>query len=312
MELSEFYSVIISLLVLLTVGFVGSKSGILKSDGLKGLSAVTIKIAQPCMILGAMINVEFTRERLLKGLLVIGVGLAAHIIMALIAHFSFFANKNEDERKIAEFAAIFANCGFVGFPVIESFLGAEGLFYAGFYIISFNLFIWTWGIVIFAKGRDDIKINAKTMLINYGTLPSIIGILIFMCRIPVAAPLGVAISSLGSLCTPLSMLVTGALIATTKLKEFFLNPKTYYTCALRLLIMPAVIGVLAFACRLNTFFVSFFTVMCALPTASSTVMYAEMYDIGKKEAAITTGMCALLSILTLPLTVKVLELIFYR
>ena len=311
MDLLNFYSTVLSLVVLLAVGFVGGKAKILGDGNLKGLSTLTLKIAQPFMIIGAMINVEFSTERLKKGLLVIAIGLAVHVVIAVIAHFSVFRYKNEDEKKVAEFAAIFANCGFVGFPIIESFLGAEGLFYAGFYIISFNIFIWSWGVVIFGRGRDDIKINAKTMLLNYGTVPSIIGIILFVTRLPIPVFLSNATSTLGALCTPLSMLVTGALIANTNLKEFFLNLKTYYICFIKLIIMPVVVALLSFVCRLDVFFISLFTVMSALPTASSTVMYAEMYDVSKKSAAVITGMCTLLSMATLPLIVKLLELIFY-
>ena len=311
MDLSYFYSTVFSLLVLLFVGFIGGKTKILGEGNLKVLSTLTLKIAQPFMIISAMINVEFSTERLKKGLLVIAVGLAVHVLMAVIAHFSVFKYKNEDEKKVAEFAAIFANCGFVGFPIIESFLGAEGLFYAGFYIISFNIFVWSWGIVIFGRGRDDIKINAKTMLLNYGTLPSIIGIIIYITRLPIPDFLANASSTLGGLCTPLSMLVMGALIANTNLKEFFLNLKTYYICFIKLIIMPIVVAILSFICRFDVFLISLLTVMSALPTASSTVMYAEMYDVSKKSAAVITGMCTLLSMATLPLIVKLLEIIFY-
>lgn len=311
MDLSYFYSTVLSLLVLLTVGFIGGKTKILGDGSLKSISTLTLKIAQPFMIVGAMINVEFSAERLKKGLLVIVVGLAVHVVIAAIAHFSVFRYKDQDEKKVAEFAAIFANCGFVGFPIIESFLGAEGLFYAGFYIISFNIFIWSWGIVIFGRGRDDIKINARTMLLNYGTLPSIIGIILYITRLPIPGFLANATSTLGGLCTPLAMLVTGALIANTNLKEFFLNLKTYYICLVKLIVMPAVVALIAFVCRFDVFFISLFTVMSALPTASSTVMYAEMYDVSKKSAAIITGMCTLLSMATLPLVVRLLEIIFY-
>ena len=120
-----------------------------------------------------------------------------------------------------------------------------------------------------------------------------------------------ATSELGGLCTPLSILVTGALIASTNLKEFFMNPKTYYICFIKLIIMPVIIALISFICHFDVLFISLFTVMSALPTASATVMYAEMYDISKKSAAVITGMCTLLSIATLPLVVKLLEIIFY-
>ncbi len=299
MDLSAFYTVILALFVMLIVGYVASKLNIINDSASKVLSTIVIKIGQPFMIIGSMTRVEYSAERLKNGFVVLGLGLAFHALVAVIAYFSVLKYKEINERKICEFATIFGNCAFIGFPLIESILGEEGLFYGSFFVVSFNLFMWTWGIIILARKREDIKISPKGMVLNFGTLPCIIGLVLFIARVPIPEFVSSSVSYFGSLCTPLSMLITGALIATVPLKELIGDIKVYYTCAIKLIVAPAVVATITWLIGLDEFVV-FMAIVFAMPTASSTVMFAELYEIGKKKAATICGISSLLSMLTMP------------
>lgn len=310
MELSSFYMVVLALLAMLIVGYIARKVGIINDSTSKALSAIVIKIGQPFMIIGSMIRVEYSAERLKNGLMILLLGLVFHAILALIAYFSVFKYKNVNERKICEFATIFGNCAFIGFPLIEALLGAEGLFYGGFFVVAFNLFMWTWGIFILARGREDIKINPKSMILNFGTLPCIIGLVIFIARIPIPEFISTSVSYLGSICTPISMLITGALIATVPLKELLGDIKVYYASAMKLIVAPAVIVTLTWLFGFNITYILFMAVVFSMPTASSTVMFAELYEIEKKKAAVICGVSSLISMLTMPIIMLILQAIF--
>lgn len=307
MNLTAFYMVILALFVMLVVGYVARRAKIINDSVSKALSAIVIKIGQPFMIVGAMIGVEFSLERLKDGLLVLALGLVFHAIIAVIAYFAVFKFKAIEERKITEFAMIFGNCGFIGFPLVESVLGKEGLFYAAFFLISFNLFMWTWGIVVLARDRADIKVNPKTMIFNYGTIPCVMGVMVYALQIPVPEFLEMSVSYLGSLCTPISMLITGALIGTVSLKELFCDLKIYYTCFVKLVLGPAVVVILMCVLRFDSFYTLLMAITFAMPTATATVMFAELYEIEKKRAAICAGVCSILSMITMPLIMTVLQ-----
>ena len=310
MNLTSFYTVILALFVMLVVGFIARKTNIITDSVSKALSAIVIKVGQPFMIVGAMLGVEFSTERLKGGLLVLGFGILFHAIVAIVAYFAVFKFKILEERKIMEFSIIFGNCGFIGFPLIDAILGDEGLFYAGFFLVSFNLFMWTWGIVVLARKRDDIKVSPKTMLLNYGTIPCAIGILLYVLEAPVPEFLQISVSYLGSLCTPISMLITGALIGTVSLKELLCDIKVYYTCFVKLIFVPCIVVLLSLLFGLNTFYVLFMAIVFAMPTATATVMFAELYEIEKKRSAIICGMCSLLSMVTMPALMTALMAIF--
>ena len=54
-----------------------------------------------------------------------------------------------------------------------------------FFIISFHLTLWTWGIAILARKRMDIKLTPKKIFINFGTVPSVIGISVFLMNVEI-------------------------------------------------------------------------------------------------------------------------------
>lgn len=312
-NMSSMYMTVITLFLILTVGYIARKMNLIDETASKKLSTLIICVGQPFMIIGSQMKIEYSDENLKSGLFILVLGAAAHIVISAIAFLAMIKIKDADERKISEFAVIFANCGFMGFPLLEAMFGQQGLFYGSFYVILFNLFTWSWGMVILGRSRDDIKINPYKMIVNYGTLPCIIGFVIFALRIPVPSPVQNSVNYLGSLCTPISMLITGGLLSTMSFKKLFSQKIIYYISGLKLIVIPLLICVIASLCGLSDDMVIFLTIMSSLPTAANTVMFSEMHDIKPSLSASAVGMTTLLSTVTLPAVMwtaqKIIEII---
>ena len=170
LDINSFLNVIFALFIMLIVGYVVGKLGIMDSVASKRFSKMIINVGQPALIIYNLIKMDYSPENLGLGFLTLGFGLGLHIFMAIPAYFAFSRFKNIDERKLSEFATIFGNVGFIGIPILESLFGARGAFMAIFFNVSFQLMIWTWGIMILARKRDDIKITPKKVLLNFGTV----------------------------------------------------------------------------------------------------------------------------------------------
>lgn len=54
---------------------------------------------------------------------------------------------------------MFSNCGFIGFPIVFSIYGNEGVIYASIFNLFFTAFLWTYGVILFngKMKREDIK-----------------------------------------------------------------------------------------------------------------------------------------------------------
>ena len=308
-------TIILTLFFLMICGYICRKTKIIDNNASKSLSRLIVTIGQPMMIIGALNNVKFSQENLTVAWQVLLISLVIHLLMAAIALVICKPmRKNELNRaKVFEFSLVFANVGFIGFPILDSIFGnGIGSFMGAFYVVVFNIFLWTWGIMILARERDDIKLTPKKIFINYGTVPCAIGILLFLLQ-PYIVPaegswlspaynaLSQLFNYLGSLCTPISVLVTGALLATMPLSDMFKNGKLYLHSGIKLIVFPVILCLLAKVVGLNDTYVLLVTAMAGVPSAAMVTMLAELHDIEPGYASQSVGMTSILSTATLPL-----------
>lgn len=299
MNFSSLLSTIACLTVLLAIGFFGGKIKLLDESATHHLSALIIKIGQPFLIINSIITQKCTPDKLREGLTVFALGLVLHAAMALLAYFLAKPIGIPDERKLSEYSMFFSNCGFMGFPVIQSLYGDDALFCGAFYLMSFHLFVWTYGLVILARGREDIKITPKKILLNYGTVPCAIGFLLFATQIPLPGFVYSVSSYLAELCTPIAMLIAGANIARRSMKKMLTRGNLYYTSAVKLIIMPLITATVLYFIGLPDYLVIFATVMAAMPSASVITMFGEMYSISPGCAAELVGTSTIFSTATI-------------
>lgn len=305
MDSGAFYSLIqimVVLFLLLATGFFARKLGFIDEVASKKLSKLIVNIGQPMMIIYSLIKIEYSLENTKAGFTMLALGIGVHLILCVMAFFAAKAIKDFNEHKIAEFSLIFSNAGFIGFPIFKSIFGDIGEFWGAFYIIGFHLFVWTWGMIILARGRKDIRMNWKKILFNFGTVPCFIGVALYLLMrwIHIPAFIVTYTGYLNNLCTPISVLIVGALIATRTPRQIFCDGKMYYISLIRLIVMPLAICVVAKLIGLPEHMILFATAAAALPSATNVTMFAEIYDIAPGYAAQTVGVTSLFTIATLP------------
>ena len=306
MNFTALLNIMITLFLLMICGYVCRKLGIMDGVASKNFSKLIIAVGQPMMIIGALNNAEYSQENLKIALYTTLISVAMHIVMGTAAFLLCRKMKNVNHAKLIEFGLVFTNCGFLGFPILDSIYGSNiGSFMGAFYVIAFHIFLWTWGIVILARGRDDIKLTPKKALLNYGTVPCAIGVVIYLLKplFEIPESVGKFFSYLGGLCTPISVLITGGLLATISLGAMFKNRQLYFMSFFKLLIFPMAACLLAKLCGLSDTYIILCTVMAGLPSASTVTMLAELHDIEPGYASQTVGMTSLLTTATLPCAV---------
>ena len=308
MDFAAFLTTVITMFAILIVGFILGKVNIVDQVASKRFSALIVAVAQPALIIDSLISKPYSLDALKLALISLGLAFAVHLIMALIAFFACAKMKDINERKITEFAMVFGNIGFLGIPVMESLFPENGVFVASFFIVSFNILLWIIGLGILARKRYDIKLTPKKMFINKGTVPALIGFCIFV--IPAFAPsftvpeiASASIGYIASLCTPISMLIIGALLATRSAKQIFGSGKVYYLCFFKLLLIPLFFCFTLKILGFSDFWVLFITAVSGMPSATATSMFAELYDTAPGFSAQGVGTSTLLSVATMPLVI---------
>lgn len=306
---------VVMLFLLLMVGYVCGKGGVIDSTASKKLSRLVITVTNPALIIYSLIKMEYSDENLGLGFKTLLFGFVFHGILAVFSYLICLRLKPLDERKITEFTIIFGNVGFIGFPILQSLLGDLGLFMGAFFVTSFNIVLWTWGLSILARKRSDIKISFKA-LFNWGTIPCLIGMSLYLLKgflptvLPaalvsgfstyVSPPIMQAMSYLSPMCTPLSMLIIGALLASKTPKELLTSGKIYYLCVMKLLVFPILTCIALKLLGFSELWLWFGTIVAAMPSATVVTMLAELHDVAPKYSAQAVGTTSLLSVLTMP------------
>ena len=308
-NITALLNTVITLFIIVIVSCIATKAKLINDTFTKGFSTFIICVAQPFMIMSSLSGVPFSTENLKNGFSVTGLGFISLGICAAVGFFATKPFKKLDDRKIGTFGLVFANTGFMGIPVLKALFGDIGGFYGAFFIITFHAVLWTYGMILLAKGRTDIKVKPLNLLVNFGTIPVIIGVILYVLPIELPVPVTQSMDMLSSMCAPGSMIIVGSIVAAIPLKELLFDRKVYYICGIRLFALPALICCICTLCQLPDQTVYLFTTPTALPCATNCTMYAQKYDISPHFSAKITSMTTLLSVATVPIMIEFAKLI---
>ena len=283
-----------TLFLLMGVGFLLTRLGKISADTRGQMSFLLLYVIAPCLVIETL-QVDLTPELLVllgKALLVF---LASHLIFILLSR-PTFPSRDADTRPVLQFGIIFANTGFMGYPLVEAVAGPDALIFAAVSTVVFNLVQWSYGIVLMGG-----KASARSMLVNPGTISIAVGaaLLFSGLRLPVAV--NHAVSFLADMNTPLAMVVIGSQMAHANLRETFRRHRLFEASCLRLLILPAIVAAVLLPFGLDPLLYVSVVILSVAPSAGVTSIFAEQFGRNTAAGAQLVALSTLLSIVTLPL-----------
>lgn len=285
------------LFFIMAVGAYARKKGIINDELNRGLSDLLLNISMPLLIIVSF-NVEFSQE-MLKNAVFLFVCSTAIYLVTIAASGFLFKKYPDNIRRVLKFITIFSNCGFMGYPVMESIYGRIGLFYTVVFNIPFTIFFWTVGIMLFTD-KKDLK-SALRMIVNPGMISTAIGLLVFLFSIKLPYPVYKSIDILGSMTTPLSMLVIGAMLADINIKEVFSGYAIYHGTFIRLIVIPALIYLVMKLMGYSGMMLGIPVITMAMPAAAGTSIFAQKYNGDYEFSSRCIFLSTALSLITIPL-----------
>mgnify|MGYP002594902102 CR=1 FL=1 len=207
---------VIVLFLLIGAGAAAIKTGVLKPEGRQALSNLLVYLVVPAMIVHSYM-MDFSEEILHNLLAAFGLSVLA-ILIGTVLTLALTARQKDRRAPIFRFASVFSNAAYMGFPLISALFGSEGLLYASAYVTVFNILLWTMGYGM-VSGSSSPKEVARSLLRTPVLYAMVIGLCIYLLQIPVPALIAQPLELLSNMNTPLSMLITGILIATGDLKQ---------------------------------------------------------------------------------------------
>ena len=296
----------IVMFLMMAVGYLCYKKQILTDEVSKKVSAIVVNVANPCMILSsALTDQKMQGRELLQTLAIVALMYAFLIVVAQLLPKALHIRK--ESRGAYAAMTVFANIGFMGFPVLAAIYGNGALLYGAVFQIPFNILIYTYGVAVLT-GKPDacgkIKLDRIEMLkkiFNNGVIACIAAMLIYFLRIPVPSFLQTFITNLGNLTAPLSMMIIGASLAQMPLKELFLDGKLLVFSLLKLLLLPAIWMLMVNRVVEQEILRGVCLVMMATPAGSMTAMFAQQYGGDYETASRGVALTTVLSVVTMPI-----------
>lgn len=296
---------IISLFMVILIGFYGGKKNIINDTFSNGLSKLLLEITTPLLIISSF-GFTFTasiKASVIKSFIY---GIIIFILTPLLIR-PLLIKTDIKRRNILQFSLVFSNCGFMGFPIAQSLFGNEGVIYTSVFNMIFNIFLWTYGIMLFndTNKSDGIKIKELSKVLkNPGIISAEVGLIIMIFSIKIPSMLLDTMKMVGGLTTPISMLIIGSLLSRTDLKKLFKYGSLYYGSFIKLFIIPIALYLVSKLIKDNSLVIKTFILLQAMPAGAMTTLFAENFNKEKEYSALIVSSSTLLSVITIPLIIK--------
>ncbi len=300
MDFTSILMQMVVLFLLVIVGYVANKIGVMDNDFNRRLTNLVLTFAMPAMILDSVINSEnsFSLSQIGSIVVVSIVSYAVAIALALVV--SRLLRTPPDQIGILQFMLIFGNVGFIGFPVAGAIFGSDAVFYASIFNLPFNLMVFTFGVFLVAGGGSRTRLSLREIL-SPGVIASLLSLVIALTQVQLPAVVGDTVALLGQITTPAALLIIGSNLAKLPLRSIAGGPRIWAMSAVRLLIGPLLLWLLLRGWVSDPMILGVAVVLQGMPVASYCTMIALQYNGDSDSAGQGTFLTTLLAIVTIPL-----------
>lgn len=262
---------IVELFLMILMGYVIVKLGLVTDDDSKILSKIVLYIVIPCVMINAF-QIDYTPDKI-QGMLL---ALVASVVLQVLLLIAVWM------------------------------MGKEWVVFGCVFMAVQLIFMWTHGKYIISSGD---RIDWRKIVLNINMIAIFIGAVLFLLKIHLPEIVDGTLHAVGSTIGPVSMIVTGMLIAGMNLRDIFTNRRVYVVTFLRLLLVPVLALIILKISGLVTWhpqgekilLVTFLAVIT--PSASTITQMCQVYGGNSKYSSAINVMTTLLAIVTMPVMV---------
>lgn len=297
---------VLILFSLMMIGLVFGKLKLFTDEGIKQMTKLLFNVVTVCIILNSFSSVEFTKQRLSEmGYMVLTCVVAT--FLGFLITLPLYKKTSPQRRGALKFASVFSNCGFMAIPLAQGLFGEEGVFYVSIFMCTFQILIWTLGIVLINGGKG--KISIKKIVINPGVIGIILGVTVFFLRIRLPYVVTTPVEFMANLNTPLAMVITGYYLKNLVLKITKEDIYVGICCLIRLVIVPLMTFGIMYLLGLRGTILCCAVLPAAAPSASNTTLFAVTFGGDGDYASRIVSISTLLSLITIPLIMALAQAI---
>ncbi|MCX5776150.1 MAG: AEC family transporter [Candidatus Firestonebacteria bacterium] len=300
-SLNIVYSITV-IFLMIGIGYIAGKLKIIKQELTTDLTKIVFKIAIPCLIIANMVT-TYSREMLMTTL---ALPVFAFITMLLVNLplgylFAKIFKIRASHKNQFVYLNFIQNYYYMSIPLAYLLFGDKGVLYVFLYGFVSDMFLWTLGAGLY---DTEGKKSSWKQLLNPAIVALVIGFILAMLKIKFPELIISPLKSIGSITTPLAMLITGAIISNVKIhnaKKILLSKDMALVVILKLFIAPAIIVFLTSLVNLDPTVRAIIVIQAAMPSAFSAILFATEYKKDTDYAAAGAILTTIISLVTVPL-----------
>lgn len=303
MDIQVIVNQMIILFLVMIVGYIANKAKILDQNLNQKMSSLILNVTSPALILSSVATP--TNGSLSSVVQIFLISIVIYMVLPIMGILlGKILKVQKEDRNLYQFMTIFSNVGFMGYPVIQSIFGSEALFFAAIFNLVFNLFCYSYGVYLIS-GNGKLSFDFK-QLINPGIVFSIIAVIIYLTKYQMPQIIGETSNLIGSITTPLAMMIIGSSLAEIPIKEVLNDIRIYPYTIIKQILMPILFWwVLKFITQ-DPIILGVLVILIAMPVGSITIMFCNQFNGNTALASKSIFITTLASVFTIPVLVYLL------
>lgn len=301
--MSAFETTMISILVMIFLGYILKRIDLLKSGDVETLNKLVINIAMPCMIFKSLYGANLSILPKLAIMPTIGLGTSV-----IIGGIVFLLCKFKDMDKVKTWTLItivtMGNTAFLGFPVILGIYGNPGLLIAIFSDVASVIFFLILSFVLMIVFGGSIKSAIKKIATFPPLWALILGISCNLSGLAIGLIPTNIVGYLSGAAIPLIMISLGLSLNLSGLKW---NAKAIgFTSIVKLAIYPAIALILVHLIGLHDLQYTIAIIEAAMPSGMLTLVLALNYKLDVRMTSDCIFSNNLFSLISIPIIIGLL------
>lgn len=289
-------------LLLVLVGFLAGRMGIIRKDSLNSLSGLLLKIVLPALVISLIWENQTTLFSIKEyGRIVIGqVGVYITLALTGVVVSRFFAFPKE-QRNVYRGCMVGGNYGFVVIPLIMAlFQNTGGTRYIPICSVVDTVVVWTLGFFLFTRGIGEKEHTWKKILLNPVFLAILIGLCLTTLHVPVPDMVMDVVTSVGDTSYSWGLMYLGCSLS---FLDFSKARKYRSILALgisKLLVVPLGIFLVS-AAFLPQQEALILMMIAGAPSMTTSVMIAQQYGLDEDYASAVVAVTTICAMVTIPM-----------
>ena len=279
---------LIGFAIMLVIGYICVRCRVYGEKALEGICQLILKVGIPLMVFSNA-TAGATRSDLFEsGIILVFQAVMYVLLISSTWLIAKVMRLPVDRGHMFQAAFIFGNVGFIGLPLLIALFPERGALFYSLMALLDQFLMWTYGVWLTRSEQTRRERPAASLaqqlrgLLSPGLVSVIVSLLVLQIGIPIPEDINTPLHTVGSISTPLSLMYIGGLFALRDWKTTLKQPEVYVGIVVKMLIIPIVLfALLTFVPpmlglgAMNADMVHAVTVVCAMPTMTALVMFAE-------------------------------------